>query len=106
MPALALGDDEGEVLVLFPDAVQREALAERCAADPGSFHAPSLERSRVSSASTRVAALRPGKVRMLRPLATKSKRGKATPQQDIDLIDTRLKRAAELHAAARKENRP
>src|SRR5882724_2502534 len=33
----------------------------------------------------------------------KSKRGKATPQQDIDLIGKRLKRAAELHVAARKE---
>jgi phage-related protein len=36
----------------------------------------------------------------------KSKRGKATPQPDIDLIDRRLKRAAELHAAAMKESRP
>jgi phage-related protein len=36
----------------------------------------------------------------------KSKRGKATPQQDIDLIDQRLKRAAELHAAAMKANGP
>jgi phage-related protein len=35
----------------------------------------------------------------------KSKRGKATPQQDIDLIDKRLKRAAELHAATMKESR-
>jgi phage-related protein len=34
----------------------------------------------------------------------KSKRGKATPQQDIDLIDKRLKRAAELHAATMKES--
>jgi hypothetical protein len=33
------------------------------------------------------------------------KRGKATPQQDIDLIDKRLKRAAELHAATMKESR-
>ena len=36
----------------------------------------------------------------------KSKRGKATPQQDIDLIDRMLKRAAELHAAAVKESQP
>ena len=27
-----------ETIMLFPDAVQRAALAERCAADPGSFH--------------------------------------------------------------------
>jgi phage-related protein len=36
----------------------------------------------------------------------KSKRGNATPQRDIDLIHTRLRRAAELHAAAMKESRP
>src|ERR1700719_2944394 len=36
--------------MLFPDAVQRAALAERSTAEPGSFQAPSLERSRVSSA--------------------------------------------------------
>ena len=35
----------------------------------------------------------------------KSKRGKATPQRDIDLIDKRLKRTAELHAAMMKESR-
>src|SRR6202023_1345850 len=40
----------GASFILFPDAVQREALAKRCTADPGSFHARSLERSRVSSA--------------------------------------------------------
>ena len=34
----------------------------------------------------------------------KSKRGKATPQQDIDLIDKRLKRAGELHAATMKQS--
>jgi phage-related protein len=34
----------------------------------------------------------------------KSKRGKATPQQDVNLIDKRLKRAAELHAKTMKES--
>ena len=34
----------------------------------------------------------------------KSKRGKATPQQDMDLIDRRLKRAAALHAETEKES--
>jgi phage-related protein len=34
----------------------------------------------------------------------KSKRGKATPQRDLDLIDKRLKRAAELHAQEMKES--
>jgi phage-related protein len=33
----------------------------------------------------------------------KSKRGKATPQQVIDLIGKRLRRAAELHAATMRE---
>src|SRR6202011_4600283 len=36
-----------------PDAVQREALAERCSADPGPFQTLSLERSRLK-AGTRV----------------------------------------------------
>jgi hypothetical protein len=31
--------------MLFPDAVQRGALAERCAADPGSFHITSSRKS-------------------------------------------------------------
>ena len=35
----------------------------------------------------------------------KSKRGAATPQQDLNLVETRLKRAAELHALAMKESR-
>ena len=34
----------------------------------------------------------------------KSKRGKATPRQDMDLIDKRLKRAAALHAEKDKES--
>jgi phage-related protein len=33
----------------------------------------------------------------------KSKHGKATPQRDLDLIESRLKRAAELHAQMTKE---
>lgn len=33
----------------------------------------------------------------------KSKRGRQTPQQDIDLIKARLKRAEEIHAMALKE---
>src|SRR5258708_5248542 len=45
------------VFLLFPDAVQHEALAEWCSAEPGSFHTPSLERSRVCSAPLRSAAL-------------------------------------------------
>jgi phage-related protein len=44
-------------------------------------------------------------VYVLHVFQKKSKRGKATPQRDIDLIDKRLKRAAELHAAALKESR-
>jgi phage-related protein len=43
-------------------------------------------------------------VYVLHVFQKKSKRGKATPQQDIDVIDKRLKRAAELHAAAMKES--
>src|SRR5438132_7691290 len=35
----------------------------------------------------------------------KSKRGKATPQRDIDLVDERLKRAREIHEAKAKEGR-
>src|SRR5580692_10219853 len=62
--------------MLFPDAVQRAALAERCAADPGSFHImssptpdrpdsepgtiPGLQRNTPQGLR---AALRPGKVR-------------------------------------------
>jgi phage-related protein len=34
----------------------------------------------------------------------KSKRGKATPPQDIDLVKMRLKRAAELHMNIMKES--
>jgi phage-related protein len=34
----------------------------------------------------------------------KSKRGAATPQRDLNLVETRLKRAAELHALAMKES--
>ena len=35
----------------------------------------------------------------------KSKRGKATPQRDIDLIEERLKRASGIHAMKVKESR-
>jgi phage-related protein len=34
----------------------------------------------------------------------KSKRGKATPQRDMDLVEARLRRAAEMHAQAMKES--
>jgi len=34
----------------------------------------------------------------------KSKRGKATPLRNLDLIDSRLKRAAEMHAQKMKES--
>ena len=34
----------------------------------------------------------------------KSKRGKATPQQDMDLIDKRLKVAAAMHAEKERES--
>jgi phage-related protein len=34
----------------------------------------------------------------------KSKRGKATPQRDIDLVEHRLKRAREIHAMKVKES--
>src|ERR1700692_1661382 len=43
-------------------------------------------------------------VYVLHVFQKKSKRGRATPQQDIDLIDKRLKGAAKLHAAAMKES--
>ena len=36
----------------------------------------------------------------------KSKRGRETPQRDIDLIKERLKRAAEIHALKLKEGQP
>ena len=35
----------------------------------------------------------------------KSKRGRETPQRDIDLIKERLKRAGDIHAAKAKEGR-
>ncbi len=36
----------------------------------------------------------------------KSKRGRETPQRDIDLIKERLRRAEELHALKMKEGQP
>jgi phage-related protein len=45
-------------------------------------------------------------VYVLHVFQKKSKRGRETPQHDIDVIRERLKRAAELHAARMKEARP
>ena len=43
-------------------------------------------------------------VYVLHVFQKKSKRGRATPQRDTDLIEERLKRAAEIHAVKTKEN--
>ena len=43
-------------------------------------------------------------VYVLHVFQKKSKRGKATPQRDMDLVETRLRRAAEMHARAMKES--
>jgi phage-related protein len=43
-------------------------------------------------------------VYVLHVFQKKSKRGAATPQQEMDLVKTRLKRAAELHAQTLKGN--
>src|ERR1700692_387025 len=43
----------------FPGRSAARIVTQWCAADPGSFHAPSAERSRISGAPLR-AALRPG----------------------------------------------
>ncbi len=43
-----------------------------------------------------------GIVYMLHCFQKKSKKGKATPQQDIDLIKQRLKDAEDLHKSSRK----
>jgi phage-related protein len=45
----------------------------------------------------------PTAVYVLHVFQKKSKRGKQTPQHDIDLIKTRLKRAEEIHAMGSKE---
>ncbi len=45
-------------------------------------------------------------VYVLHVFQKKSKRGRETPQRDIDLIKERLKRAEELHALMVKEGRP
>lgn len=42
-------------------------------------------------------------VYVLHVFQKKSKRGRVTPQRDIDLIKERLKRAGELHALKLKE---
>jgi len=44
-------------------------------------------------------------VYVLHVFQKKSKRGRQTPQHDIDLIEERLKRAGELHAVKLKESR-
>jgi phage-related protein len=43
-------------------------------------------------------------VYVLHVFQKKSRRGIATPQRDIELIEERLKRAAEIHAAKTKES--
>jgi phage-related protein len=43
-------------------------------------------------------------VYVLHVFQKKSTRGKATPQRDIDMVQQRLKRAAELHAQMMKES--
>ena len=45
----------------------------------------------------------PTAVYVLHVFQKKSKRGKQTPQQDIDLIKARLKRAEEIHSMESKE---
>ena len=44
-------------------------------------------------------------VYVLHVFQKKSKRGKATPQRDIDLVEERLKRARAIHEAKVKEGR-
>jgi phage-related protein len=44
-------------------------------------------------------------VYVLHVFQKKSRRGIATPQRDIELIEERLKRAAEIHAVKTKESR-
>ena len=44
-------------------------------------------------------------VYVLHAFQKKSKKGKATPQRDFDLIDKRLKVAAALHAEMTKERK-
>jgi phage-related protein len=44
-------------------------------------------------------------VYVLHVFQKKSKRGKATPQRDIGLVEERLKRAREIHEAKAKEAR-
>jgi phage-related protein len=43
-------------------------------------------------------------VYVLHVFQKKSKRGKATPQRDIDLVEGRLKRAREIHEMKMKES--
>jgi uncharacterized protein len=64
-----------------PDAVKREALAERCTADPGPLQSPFLERSRVCSAPLRFAhsALRPGHNHALNLCGTRRRQTSRSP---------------------------
>jgi phage-related protein len=48
-------------------------------------------------------AVQTGAVYVLHVFQKKSKRGKATPQRDIDLVEERLKRAREIQEAKAKE---
>jgi phage-related protein len=45
-------------------------------------------------------------VYVLHAFQKKSKRGRATPQRDIELVRERLKRTAEIHEAKLKEGKP
>src|SRR5258707_4570018 len=65
------------LLVLFPDAVQRAALAERCAAEPGSSQPPPLERSPLE-AGTSVVRLNPA-ARPLRSRPSDCRRPRRSP---------------------------
>lgn len=45
-------------------------------------------------------------VYVLHVFQKKSKKGRATPQSDIDLVKQRLKRVEAIHASRYKENKP
>src|SRR4029077_6264968 len=61
----------GAKIAMFPGRSAARSAAEWCAADPGSSQAPSLRRSRISSASLR-AALHPGNAAYLSAKGVKS----------------------------------
>ena len=48
----------------------------------------------------------PSAVYVLHVFQKKSKQGKATPKQDMELVESRLKIAARLHAETMKDNKP